>query len=55
LDTAPIVSVQNRFGIQTSDDSRDVLVECAQAEIAFVSFFSIAGRAAMGDRPSGAP
>ncbi len=43
MDTAPIVSVQNRFGIETSDDSRDVLVECARAEIAFVPFFSIAG------------
>jgi pyridoxine 4-dehydrogenase len=53
MDTAPIVSVQNRFGIETSDDSRDVLVECARTEIAFVPFFSIAGtgRHAGIDRP----
>jgi pyridoxine 4-dehydrogenase len=39
---APVVAVQNRFGLG-HDTSADVLRYCAQAGIAFVPFYAIAG------------
>jgi aryl-alcohol dehydrogenase-like predicted oxidoreductase len=43
--TAPIVCVQNRFGLGTGrDGDGELLRSCAESGIAFVPFFAIAGR-----------
>ncbi|MFJ8228436.1 aldo/keto reductase [Streptomyces sp. NPDC094448] len=43
LAIAPVVSVQNRYGIDAREDG-DLLRECGAQGIAFVPFFSIAGK-----------
>ncbi|WP_330177120.1 aldo/keto reductase [Streptomyces sp. NBC_01498] len=46
---APVVCVQNAYGVGAPDESRDLLRECGEQDIAFVPFFAIAGeRAEMG-------
>lgn len=40
---APVVCVQNRYGIDALD-GKDMLQTCAERDIAFVPFFSIAGQ-----------
>ncbi len=47
---APVVSVQNRYGIDARGD-QELLEQCAEQSIAFVPFFSIAG----GRRKAGVP
>ncbi|WP_329566831.1 aldo/keto reductase [Kitasatospora sp. NBC_01266] len=40
---APVVCVQNRFGIGASAEQREVLRVCGEQGVAFVPFFAIAG------------
>lgn len=53
---APVVSVQNRFGLGQRD-AAEVLRACGEAGIAFVPFFAIAGSRASraAEDPAGAP
>jgi aryl-alcohol dehydrogenase-like predicted oxidoreductase len=54
LAIAPVVCVQNRYGLDASDPaSDDVLRLCGERGIAFVPFFAIAGNAGH-ERPSAA-
>ncbi|WP_262847565.1 aldo/keto reductase [Mumia quercus] len=46
LSVAPVVSVQNRYGIGASSQSSDVLARCGEHGIAFVPFFAVAGSGA---------
>ena len=41
---APVVCVQNRYGIGASPEAREFLRACGQQGIAFVPFFAIAGQ-----------
>jgi pyridoxine 4-dehydrogenase len=41
---APVVSVQNNFGLGAAAEAREVLRACAEAGVAFVPYFAIAGR-----------
>lgn len=43
---APVVCVQNRFGIGATAEQREVLRICGEQGVAFVPFFAIAGRGA---------
>jgi len=47
---APVTAVQNRFGLGHADDA-ELLRACAEAGIAFVPFFAIAGARASGAAP----
>lgn len=40
---APVVSVQNRYGVDFGRINDDLLVSCGEQGIAFVPFFSVAG------------
>lgn len=40
---APVVAVQNRFGIGASPDARELLRRCGELGVAFVPFFAVAG------------
>lgn len=52
LEIAPVVSVQNRFGLGAADPAADELVQlCGERGIAFVPFYAVAGEAGDG-RPS---
>ena len=42
---APVVCVQNRFGIGAAPQARDFLRACGEQGVAFVPFFAIAGKA----------
>jgi pyridoxine 4-dehydrogenase len=53
LAIAPVVCVQNRYGLGHRDDD-DVLAECADKGIAFVPFFAIAGPGAAAGAGEGA-
>lgn len=46
LSVAPVVSVQNRYGIGASSQSSEVLARCGEHGIAFVPFFAVAGSGA---------
>jgi aryl-alcohol dehydrogenase-like predicted oxidoreductase len=46
LSVAPVVSVQNRYGIGSGSDAREVLDTCRARGIAFVPFFAVAGQGA---------
>lgn len=46
LSVAPVVSVQNRYGIGASSQSSEVLARCGERGIAFVPFFAVAGSGA---------
>ena len=50
---APVVCVQNRYGIGAPPESREFLRACGQQGVAFVPFFAIAGEARE-RRPEGA-
>ncbi|WP_393059206.1 aldo/keto reductase [Streptomyces sp. LN549] len=43
LDIAPVVCVQNPYGIGASSEERDLLRRCDELGLAFVPFFAIAG------------
>jgi pyridoxine 4-dehydrogenase len=43
LDIAPVVCVQNPYGIGASDDDRALLRRCGELGLAFVPFYAIAG------------
>ncbi|WP_370617230.1 aldo/keto reductase [Mumia sp. Pv 4-285] len=43
---APVVCVQNRFGVGASQNEHDLLAACGEMGIAFVPFFAVAGRGA---------
>ncbi|MGF1425125.1 aldo/keto reductase [Kitasatospora sp. LaBMicrA B282] len=43
-EVAPVVCVQNRFGVGATVEQRAVLHACGEAGIAFVPFFAIAGQ-----------
>jgi aryl-alcohol dehydrogenase-like predicted oxidoreductase len=43
LDIAPVVCVQNAYGIGASDEDRALLRRCGELGLAFVPFFAIAG------------
>jgi len=47
LAIAPVVCVQNVYGIGASADKRDFLRSCGEQGVAFVPFFAIAGAAAI--------
>ena len=48
LAIAPVVCVQNVYGIGASADKRDFLRSCGEQGVAFVPFFAIAGAAGAG-------
>ena len=50
---APVVCVQNRFGVGAAPEARDFLRACGEQGVAFVPFFAIAGDARE-RRPDGA-
>jgi pyridoxine 4-dehydrogenase len=50
---APVVCVQNRYGVGASPDARDFLRACGEQGVAFVPFFAIAGDAREGRPGSG--
>ncbi|SEL19646.1 aldo/keto reductase [Streptacidiphilus jiangxiensis] len=45
LEIAPVVCVQNPYGLGTSGEQQELLRRCGELDIAFVPFFAIAGPA----------